>query len=202
MFLSWPRDDSYYFYIFLSYLNRRPSKMDCQFIAVQFAAPKSRSKEMNAWLIRQYLFQILQRHYFIQLFPSCAMSVLEPESLRPSEEKIDPAERLEKAKKLKEDGNAKFKAEEQQMVTDAYKGREGQKIEINTLDLQIVSSKPVVRQLSLEMLSNLMEGRCFCFDSKVIINTQGSSSADNLDWYHCLIDEFVVGLVADIFFWH
>ena len=46
------------------------------------------------------------------------MSVLEPESLRPSEEKIDPAERLEKAKKLKEDGNAKFKAEEQQMVTD------------------------------------------------------------------------------------
>ena len=40
------------------------------------------------------------------------MSVLEPDTLRPSEEKIDPAERLEKAKKLKEEGNAKFKTEE------------------------------------------------------------------------------------------
>lgn len=40
------------------------------------------------------------------------MSVLEPDTLRPSEEKIDPAERVEKAKKLKEEGNAKFKTEE------------------------------------------------------------------------------------------
>eukprot|EP00434_Breviolum_minutum_P019266 symbB.v1.2.016978.t1/scaffold1297.1/size126219/2 len=49
-----------------------------------------------------------------------AMSVLQPESLRPSEEKIDPAERLEKAKKLKEDGNAKFKAEDLPGARKAY----------------------------------------------------------------------------------
>ena len=43
---------------------------------------------------------------------SRTMSALEPDTLRPSEEKIDPAERVEKAKKLKEEGNAKFKSEE------------------------------------------------------------------------------------------
>lgn len=48
------------------------------------------------------------------------MSVLEPDTLRPSEEKIDPAERVEKAKKLKEEGNAKFKTEDLPGARKAY----------------------------------------------------------------------------------
>lgn len=45
---------------------------------------------------------------------------MEPDTLRPSEEKTDPSERLEKAKKLKEEGNAKFKVEDFPGARKAY----------------------------------------------------------------------------------
>lgn len=83
------------------------------------------------------------------------MSVLEPESLRPSEEKIDPAERLEKAKKLKEDGNAKFKAEDLPGARKAYAEalRLTQKLpEGMTLDAAVSLRRPVQLNLALVCL--------------------------------------------------
>lgn len=172
----------------------RPAKLDpCQFIVVQFSIPKN-IPDLNA-LVKKTL-------------PSAtrgAMSVLEPESLRPSEEKIDPTERLEKAKKLKEDGNAKFKAEEQQMVTAAHASI--QKAE------KVRKSKASILWIYRSWVPNQWFDNCHSISCPISWREDVSVltarplythkvlhpifSADNLDWYHSLIDEFVAGLGAD-----
>lgn len=83
------------------------------------------------------------------------MSVLEPDTLRPSEEKIDPAERVEKAKKLKEEGNAKFKTEDLPGARKAYAEalRLTQKLpEDLALEAAVSSRRPVQLNLALVCL--------------------------------------------------